>query len=85
MTALSRPTQRGPQNGGLLRELAPRDLAVLAQIAEGKSDAAIASALEWPLVRVERSLENVYGALGLADQREVDRRVVAALMYLRER
>ena len=68
-----------------LRTLPPRELAVLAQVAEGKSDDAIAAALDWPLVRVQRTLGSVFRTLGLTENTGVDRRVTAALMYLRAR
>jgi DNA-binding NarL/FixJ family response regulator len=58
-------------------------VAVLAGVAEGKSDTAIAATLFWPLYRVERTLETVFTKLGLTDPADVDPRVAAALIYLR--
>lgn len=78
----SRPKRAERQSP--LRALNTRELAALSALAQGKSDAAISAALEWPLFRVQRTLESIFDKLGLADSGDVDRRVVAALIYLRE-
>jgi DNA-binding NarL/FixJ family response regulator len=65
-----------------LRELTPRELDVLREMAEGRNNAAIAAAL----VLTERSVENVIHSiflkLGIAWETSVHKRVMAVLLYL---
>lgn len=53
-TVASGPERRTDFDSSL-QTLPSRELAVLAAVAEGKSDAAIAATLDWPLYRVERA------------------------------
>jgi DNA-binding NarL/FixJ family response regulator len=65
-----------------LRDLTPRELDVLREMAEGRNNAAIAVAL----VLTERSVENVihsiFMKLGIAWETSVHKRVKAVLLYL---
>jgi DNA-binding NarL/FixJ family response regulator len=67
-----------------LRELTPRELETLAQIAEGKSNEAIAQSLFLTKRAVEKHINSIFMKLNLADAPDVARRVKAALMFLSE-
>jgi DNA-binding NarL/FixJ family response regulator len=71
----------------LLSELSPRELEVLAAIAEGKSNAAISDALVLSRRAVEKHINSIFLKLNLSlspDARDVSRRVKAALLFLAE-
>jgi DNA-binding NarL/FixJ family response regulator len=66
-----------------LAELTPRERELLAQIAEGKSNAAIAESLVITKRAVEKHVNSIFLKLGLSqDQGVSSRRVKAALMFL---
>ena len=65
-----------------LNQLTPRELEVLAMIAEGKSNGAIAEALVLTKRAVERHINSIFWKLDLGDSQEVSRRVKAVLLYL---
>ncbi len=67
-----------------LLELTPRERDVLAGLAEGKSNAAIANSLFLTKRAVEKNINAIFTKLGMPDDRDVSRRVVAALMFLSE-
>ncbi|HEX6507329.1 MAG TPA: response regulator transcription factor, partial [Chloroflexota bacterium] len=75
-----------PRSGGPLERLTPRQREIIALVAQGLTNAAIAE----QLVLAEKSIENqltvIYGELGI-DRRELDRsvhpRVSAVLAYLK--
>ena len=67
-----------------LADLTPRERDVLAGVAEGKSNAAIAESLYLTKRAVEKNINSIFAKLGMADDHDVSRRVVAALMYLSE-
>ena len=67
-----------------LRELTPREMDVLREIAEGKTNAAIASSLGVSESAVEKYANGVFSKLGLTEEHKVHRRVAAALAFLRE-
>ena len=69
--------QRSP-----LAELTSRERDVLAQIAEGKSNAAIAAALVLSKRAVEKHINSIFMKLGLAASEDVSKRVKAALLFL---
>jgi DNA-binding NarL/FixJ family response regulator len=74
--------QRSP-----LAELTPRELEVLAAIAEGKSNAAISDGLVLTKRAVEKHINAIFLKLNLShaqDARDVSPRVKAALMFLSE-
>jgi DNA-binding NarL/FixJ family response regulator len=63
-------------------ELTPRELEVLAQMAEGKSNAAIADSLVLTKRAVEKHVGQIFLKLGLEDDDVVSRRVTAVLLFL---
>ena len=65
-----------------LRELTDRELQILAMIAEGRSNAAIADELVVTKRAVERHINAIFLKLGLRDDEDISRRVKAALLYL---
>ena len=67
-----------------LRELTPREMDVLREIAEGKTNAAIAGSLGVSESAVEKYANGVFSKLGLTEEPNVHRRVAAALAFLRE-
>jgi DNA-binding NarL/FixJ family response regulator len=67
-----------------LVDLTPREREVLGQIAQGKSNAAIASSLVLTKRAVEKHINAVFMKLGLADAADVSKRVKATLMFLSE-
>lgn len=67
-----------------LKELTPREREVLALIAEGLSNSAIAERLVVTERTVEAHATQIFGKLGLEPSREAHRRVLAAIAYLRE-
>jgi DNA-binding NarL/FixJ family response regulator len=70
--------------GSPLAELTPREREVLAQMAQGKNNAAIAQALTLTTRAVERHINSVFAKLPLDEQPEIDRRVKSVLLYLAE-
>ena len=68
-----------------LDRLTPRELEVLGEIAQGKNNAAIATALFLSERAVEKHINAIFGKLGLSHERDTNRRVRAALLYLDER
>ena len=76
---------RAPQSA--VSRLSPRELQVLAAMAEGKSNAAIATSFALTKRAVEKHITAVFGKLGFVDTEEceaISRRVAAVLMYLAE-
>jgi len=71
-------TRRGP-----LEVLSPRELEVLGLMAEGRSNAAIASQLVLTVGAVEKHVANIFTKLRLPPSGEDHRRVLAVLAYLR--
>jgi Response regulator containing a CheY-like receiver domain and an HTH DNA-binding domain len=67
-----------------LAELTPRERDVLAGVAAGKSNAAVASSLYLTKRAVEKNINSIFAKLGLRDDQSVSRRVQAALLYLAE-
>ena len=61
-----------------------RELQVLAEIAQGKSNTAIADSLFLTKRAVEKHINAIFWKLGLADGADVSKRVKAALMFLAE-
>jgi DNA-binding NarL/FixJ family response regulator len=66
----------------LLAELTPRELEVLSEIAQGKSNHAIADRLVLSKRAVEKHINVIFLKLNLAHDADVSRRVKAALIYL---
>ena len=67
-----------------LAELTSRERDVLAGVAAGKSNAAVASSLFLTKRAVEKNINSIFAKLGLRDDQSVSRRVQAALLYLAE-
>jgi DNA-binding NarL/FixJ family response regulator len=65
-----------------LRELTTREREVLAEIAEGKSNAAIAASLTLTKRAVEKHINSIFAKLGLAGAENVSGRVKATLLFL---
>jgi DNA-binding NarL/FixJ family response regulator len=65
-----------------LAELTPREREVLAEMAEGKSNAAIAESLVLTKRAVEKHVNAIFMKLGLAGSEDVSKRVKATLMFL---
>ena len=67
-----------------LRALTPREREVLALMAEGRSNTAIADALSVTLGGVEKHTQRIFAKLGLPpDDDTAHRRVTAVLAFLR--
>jgi DNA-binding NarL/FixJ family response regulator len=67
-----------------LAELTPREHEVLAEIAQGKSNTAIAESLVLTKRAVEKHINSIFMKLGLSDEEDVAKRVKATLMFLAE-
>jgi DNA-binding NarL/FixJ family response regulator len=68
-----------------LSELTPREREVLAEIAAGKSNTAIAESLVLTKRAVEKHINSIFMKLGLASSDDVSKRVKATLLFLAER
>ena len=68
--------------GGELAALSSRERAVLAEIAQGKSNAAIAESLGLSKRAVEKNTHAIFTKLGLVNSAEISRRVKATLLFL---
>jgi DNA-binding NarL/FixJ family response regulator len=71
------------RRSGELDSLTPREHEVLALMAEGRSNQAIAEVLVITPGAVEKHISSIFGKLGLAAGGEDNRRVLAVLAYLR--
>jgi DNA-binding NarL/FixJ family response regulator len=65
-------------------ELTGREREVLAEIAQGRSNAAIAETLFLSRRAVEKHINAIFMKLGLSDAEDVSKRVTAALLFLSE-
>ena len=68
-----------------LTSLTPRERDVLAEIAQGKSNTAIAASLVLTRRAVEKHINSIFLKLGLAFADDVSKRVKAALLFLADR
>jgi DNA-binding NarL/FixJ family response regulator len=73
----------GGREGGPLDELTPRERQVLALMAEGRSNAAIAAAMVVTDGAVEKHVSSIFMKLGLPRSEHDHRRVLAVLAWLR--
>ena len=71
------------RRGGPLDELSERELGVLAGMAEGRSNAAIAAGLGIGEGALQRDVAGIFSKLELPDDAAGHRRVLAVLRYLR--
>jgi DNA-binding NarL/FixJ family response regulator len=76
--------RRSSKPGSPLATLSPGELDVLRLMAEGRSNQAIADTLHVSVGAVEKRSAVVFGKLGLGPEPELNRRVAAVLIYLRE-
>ena len=67
-----------------ISQLSPRELDVLQQMAEGKTNRAIAEALILSESAVEKHSNAIFAKLDLVEEPQVHRRVAAVLTYLRD-
>jgi len=65
-----------------LAHLTPRETEILAEMAQGKSNAAIAAALTVSERAVEKHTNSIFAKLGLSEEKDLNRRVKAVLVYL---
>ncbi len=72
----------GPAGAGALDDLTPRERQVLAEMAQGKSNAAIAEQLTLTKKAIEKHVGAIFLKLGLPEEHVVSRRVAAVLLYL---
>jgi DNA-binding NarL/FixJ family response regulator len=68
-----------------LQFLTPREREVLAEMAQGRNNAAVAAALGLSERAVEKHINSVFSKLGLSEEPDVHRRVKAVLLYLADR
>ncbi|HET8529443.1 MAG TPA: response regulator transcription factor [Gaiellaceae bacterium] len=76
--------RRSSKPGSPLATLSPGEHDVLRLMAEGRSNQAIADELHVSVGTVEKRIAVVFGKLGLGPEPELNRRVTAVLIYLRE-
>jgi DNA-binding NarL/FixJ family response regulator len=67
-----------------LDHLTPRELEVLAHMATGRTNAAIAADLVLSERAVEKHTNSIFAKLSLSEEKDVNRRVAAVLLYLSE-
>ena len=65
-----------------LERLTPREREVLAEIAQGKNNAAVAASLILSERAIEKHINSLFSKLGLSGEPDVHRRVKAVLLYL---
>jgi DNA-binding NarL/FixJ family response regulator len=68
-----------------LGRLSPREREVLAEMASGRNNAAIAGRLVLTVRAVERHINSIFAKLGLAEEADTHRRVRAVLLFLAQR
>ncbi len=79
LVARSRQQERSP-----VTALSDREREVLEQMAQGRTNAAIAAALHLSESSIEKYATSIFSKLGLQDEPQVHRRVTAVLTYLRD-
>ena len=75
-------TSRARRPASPLERLSPREREVLAEIAQGKNNAAVAQALVLSPRAVEKHINSLFSKLDLTEEPDVHRRVKAVLLYL---
>ena len=73
---------RSAQRESGLSLLTVRETQILAEMAQGKSNSAIAATLYVTERAVEKHTNSIFAKLGLSEERDVNRRVKAVLVYL---
>ena len=64
--------------------LTAREKTILSEMAQGKSNVAIAAALGISERAVEKHINSIFSKLGLSEEKDVNRRVKAVLLFLTE-
>jgi DNA-binding NarL/FixJ family response regulator len=67
-----------------LSSLTARESQILAEMAQGKSNSAIAATVGVSERAVEKHTNSIFAKLGLTEEKDVNRRVKAVLVYLSE-
>jgi DNA-binding NarL/FixJ family response regulator len=67
-----------------LQALSPRELEVLGEVAQGKSNAAVAESLVLTKSAVEKHINSIFSKLNLVGAQDVSQRVKAVLLFLDE-
>ena len=67
-----------------IERLTPREREILSEMAQGKSNAAIAATLVLSERAVEKHTNSIFSKLGLSEEKDLNRRVKAVLLYLSE-
>lgn len=75
---------RAAKRGSPLMELTEAEMDTLRAMAEGRSNQAIADAAYVSIGTVEKRIASVFAKLGLQAEPDLNRRVAAVLIYLRE-
>ncbi len=73
---------RKADTGSPLASITPREREVLAEMASGRTNTAIAEKLFLTVRAVERHINSIFAKLGLADEPDYHRRVRAVLLFL---
>ena len=73
---------RRSESGSVLSALTPREREVLAEMASGRNNSAIAEHLFLTVRAVERHINAIFAKLGLAEEPDYHRRVRAVLLFL---
>lgn len=76
--------RRGRLARSALAELTAREMEALREMAQGKTNAAIAASLSVSESTVEKYANGIFAKLGLTEEKQVHRRVTAVLAFLRE-
>jgi DNA-binding NarL/FixJ family response regulator len=74
--------RRAAQERSALSTLTARELEVLREMATGRNNIAIARALHMSERAVEKHTNALFGKLGVSEERDANRRVLAVLAYL---
>ncbi len=82
VTALVAHGTRGPRS--VLADLTEREREVLEQMAQGRTNGAIAAALHLSESSIEKYSGSIFAKLHLTDEPQVHRRVAAVITYLRD-
>lgn len=75
---------RSSAKSSSLSWLTPRETEILAEMAQGKSNSAIAATLFVTERAVEKHTNSIFAKLNLSEERDVNRRVKAVLVYLHQ-
>ena len=75
---------RSQRNNSGIGRLTPREREVIAEMAQGKSNGAIATALVLSERAVEKHINSIFSKLGLVEEPQLNRRVKAVLLHLSE-